>query len=613
LEKSRRFENIVIIVSACIAGYLADETLASISGVASKLPLSSLLLSLGVPRLISTFLLGSLTFLDTGLLIYWLVRYKPGILTLQKKETPPEVKQEQPILKKFEVQKEIKIERLVPTDSGAYTFVNVVQLDRELPDVFAGIVKDEQTGGYRYVVIEPELNEKEKQIFREIKKLLIDELDVDLWSMKNKKHAEKYLFEKVKKIAKRYGYRLPRPSLSKLQYYFNRDFIGMGKIEPLLHDYLIEDISCDGPKVPVYIWHRDYESIPTSIVFENDEELNTFVSKLAYVAGKHISLANPIVDASLPDGSRIQMTYGKEVTQKGSTFTIRKFKPDPLTIVDLLKYNTMNSELAAYLWYLVEKRLSILVAGGTASGKTTTLNALSMFIVPGQKIVSVEDTPELNLPHENWIQSVTRSGTVSGEVTLFDLLKAALRQRPDIIIVGEVRGEEAFTLFQAIATGHGGLGTIHADSVETVITRLTSEPMKIPKSLLGSTLDCIVMQLKVRVGERSVRRVVNVTEVVGHDPRNDQIVLNDAYRWDPVSDKFLFSGRSRLFEKITQRYGTSLEQIKREIENRKIFLEWLVMKGVRNQREVSQRVRQFYTDPESVVGTAKLDLQARAQ
>lgn len=916
MERSGLTENILIAASAIVSSYLVLETLTSISNGGMRLPLGSLFLAFGLSDLDVTVILASMMFVELGLYIYWLFKYRPGIISKLKKEAKPEeVKVEKPILKEFEAKKEAIIEKLVPTDSGAYNFVNIVQLDRELPDVFAGIVKDEETGGYKYVVIEPTLTDREKQFYKEIRKLLIDELDVSLWSIKNRKVAQQYLAEKVRRIVKRYGYKLAKPTLSKLQYYFNRDFIGMGKIEPLLHDYLIEDISCDGPGVPIYVWHRDYESIPTNIVFENDEELNTFVSKLAYIAGKHISLANPIVDASLPDGSRVQMTYGKEVTQKGSTFTIRKFKPDPLTIVDLLKYNTMNSELAAYLWYLVEKRLSILVAGGTASGKTTTLNALSMFIVPGQKIVSVEDTPELNLPHENWIQSVARTVGTTGEITLFDLLRAALRQRPDIIIVGEVRGEEAFTLFQAIAsvsgdtpilvredgrmrldtignivdsyysanlervpvyvpslevlsfdrlgrvsfrqvryvlrhrvkkiyrvkymggeiratgshsvfvftsdgeviekpvsmlgkddimvsfyglaveskprniilsgngsallltnqeykvnakggaslinssmhssiegegmqmniatkedhllsasliwsnlisrkwiqcnelpiaplmklkellgssidielpmcktvprhnfakllcevisgrsvpfspdavrlirriisllesnltavpiisvkeesydgyvydvsvpeteaffggifpialhnTGHGGLGTVHADSVETVITRLTSEPMKIPKSLLGSTLDCIVMQLKVRIGERSVRRVVNVTEVVGHDPRNDQIILNDAYRWDPVNDKFIFSGRSRLFEKITQRYGNTPEQIRKDIEYRKTFLDWLVMKNIRNQREVSQRVRQFYTDPESVVGAAKLELQAKAK
>jgi len=223
--------------------------------------------------------------------------------------------------------------------------------------------------------------------------------------------------------------------------------------------------------------------------------------------------------------------------------------------------------------------------------------------------VSVEDTPELNLPHENWIQSVTRGVGTAGEITMFDLLKASLRQRPDVLIVGEVRGEEAFTLLQSIATGHGGLGTIHADSVEAVINRLTTEPMNIPRSLVGTTLDCIVMQLKLRISDKSVRRVVAVTEVVGHDPRTDEIILNDAFKWDPVLDKFAYTGRSKLFDKITQKFGTRPEEIRREIDGRKSFLDWLAAKNIRSHSEVSEQVKEFYAGPYAVINKAKMELE----
>ena len=248
-------------------------------------------------------------------------------------------------------------------------------------------------------------------------------------------------------------------------------------------------------------------------------------------------------------------------------------------------------------------------SGGVFLHNTTTLNALSMFIEPGEKIVSVEDTPELNLPHENWIQSVTRGVGTAGEITMFDLLKASLRQRPDVLIVGEVRGEEAFTLLQSIATGHGGLGTIHADSVEATINRLTTEPMNIPRSLVGTTLDCIVMQLKIRLADRSVRRVVAVTEVVGHDPRTDEIVLNDAFKWDPVVDRFAYTGRSKLFDKITQKFGTRPEEIRRDIDGRKVFLDWLVAKNIRGHAEVSYQIREFYAGPYAVINKAKVELE----
>jgi type IV secretory pathway ATPase VirB11/archaellum biosynthesis ATPase/intein/homing endonuclease len=1019
-------------------------------------------------------------------------------------------------------------------------FVDVVQLEGYPLNIYAAVTKEEGREGYTYVVIEPTLSDVEKVRLADLKKLLVDELDVDLRSIDTPEKAERYVSTKVKELAKKYGYKIPPPTMTKLLYYLTRDYIHLGKIEPLMRDKLIEDISCDGAGIPIYIWYRDYESIPTNIMFETDAELDTYVSKLAYSAGKHVSLAEPIVDASLADGSRLHLTYGKEITQKGSTFTIRKFRVDPLTIVDLIRYNTLSSDIAAYLWYLIEKKLALLIAGGTASGKsiphdekvllyrdgaqalvqigelfdemasvqsttndgvyesvkcanlqtaafgpnlkverfsvksvvrhpapdkiyalrtrsgrtvratgdhsiftiiggrvtpfptekvtpgmfvavprsvpdsvspsrvinlleilakgrspvyvenvaahvgsavgrlgerkvsrilgirlrsvregvnggflavkvdkfldlvaaasipvkteslwirsktnrkfrlraelpmtkalarflgfwtaegmyqekgvslfqpdprtrtlmlesasvafglsgrankgdrtrmdfnssvllavlkgifgegsgagskripevifgesnefiaeflrgyftgdasagpvieastksrelahqllyalsrfaivarlspkvvkgrtyyrvsifgqpnlrrfeetvgfldkarqsklrdavlarlqphtnvdtipgiapllkeallfkhgkekkdvwsdwhsywsptrpksigretllsyvretgardtveqrlsdlaysdifwdevvevetldyrgkyvfdlevpgaqnfvggsggvflhnTTTLNALSMFIEPGEKIVSVEDTPELNLPHENWIQSVTRGVGTAGEITMFDLLKASLRQRPDVLIVGEVRGEEAFTLLQSIATGHGGLGTIHADSVEATINRLTTEPMNIPRSLVGTTLDCIVMQLKMRLADKSVRRVVAVTEVVGHDARTDEIVLNDAFKWDPVVDKFAYTGRSKLFDKITVKYGTRPEEIRREIDGRKVFLDWLVAKNIRGHAEVSNQVREFYAGPYAVINKAKVELE----
>jgi flagellar protein FlaI len=473
---------------------------------------------------------------------------------------------------------------------------DIARLDERLQDAYAGIEVDEATGALRYVVIEPTLSDEEKRYYEVIKKLLVDELDVELSALGSQERAEEYLREQVRRIVKRYRLPISRHSLEKLLYYFTRDFIRYGKIDALMHDPMIEDISCDGPGLPVYIYHREYESIPTNIVFESEKEVESFVSKLAYKAGKHISLANPIVDATLPDGSRLQLTYGREVTKKGSTFTIRRFRADPLTIIDLIRLNTLSSEMAAYFWYCIEKKLSILVGGGTASGKTTTLNAISMFILPGSKIVSIEDTAELNLPHENWIPSVARTAamaTGAGEITLFDLLRAALRQRPEIIIVGEVRGAEAYTLFQAMATGHGGLGTIH-----------------VPRALIGTSLDIIALQLRIRVGERSLRRIVEVAEVVGLDTRTNELLLNTAFRWDPTTDRFTFTGRSKAYEKINLRYGVPLERIRDEVEDRRLVLEWMAAKGIRSYRDVARVIREFYTDPGAVLGRARLELPA---
>jgi archaeal flagellar protein FlaI len=650
----------IMVLAGFLIGYLTLESLNSFTGAHRGLPLSSFLVrTVGLAPVVAATILGAVLVSFSGVFVFWLWRYTPEVIAtrlgIRKKEpklaldlsakpedglsryTPeaiaqylgvgrradgaaleraekplnggtrasdPERKSRRPGMRVSDLQ-------LAQNAESAETkpFVEVIQLEEYPLKIYAAVTKEEGREGYTYAVIEPSLSEAEKARLVDLKKLLVDELDVDLKSIQTPEKAERYLSMKVRDLAKKYGYKIATPAMTKLLYYLNRDFIHLGKIEPLMKDKLIEDISCDGSGIPIYIWYRDYESIPTNIIFETDDELDTYVSKLAYSAGKHVSLAEPIVDASLPDGSRLHLTFGKEITQRGSTFTIRKFRVDPLTIVDLIKYNTLSSDVAAYLWYMIEKKLALLIAGGTASGKTTTLNALSMFIEPGEKIVSVEDTPELNLPHENWIQSVTRGVGTTNEITMFDLLKAALRQRPDFIIMGEVRGEEAFSLLQSIATGHGGLGTIHADSVEACINRLTTEPMNIPRSLVGTTLDVIVMQLKLRLSDRSVRRVVAVTEVVGHDRRTDEIILNDAFTWDPVGDRFLFTGRSKLFDKITQKYGTRPEEIRREIDGRKLFLDWLVAKDIRGHTEVSNEVREFYAGPYAVINKAKVELE----
>jgi flagellar protein FlaI len=312
-------------------------------------------------------------------------------------------------------------------------------------------------------------------------------------------------------------------------------------------------------------------------------------------------MAQPIVDASLPGGDRINLTLGREITKKGSTFTIRRFREDPVSIIDLIKYNTMSADIAAYLWWLVEHRSTALVAGGTASGKTTTLNAISTFIPPQQKIVTIEDTQELNLPHENWIPAVARqsfSGSTMSEITQFDLLRAALRQRPDIIIVGETRGREAYTLFQAMATGHGGFSSIHADSVAATLNRLTSAPMDIPKVLIAYTLHAIILQLKLTIQGRSVRRIIQISEIAGLDDKTGEILLNDVFNWNPSTDKHTFSGRSILFDKIADRYGQSPDQVTYELNKRKTALNWMLNNDVRKYKDVSSTIMEFYSDPD---------------
>jgi flagellar protein FlaI len=481
------------------------------------------------------------------------------------------------------------------------------------PYVYAAIVKEPETQKILYEVIEPTLQPEEENLLREIKSFLMEEVDVNLKDIETKEKAQNYLENKTREIIKKYRIRAQLEGIDKLVYYVIRDFIGYGKIDALMKDHLIEDISADGVDIPLYVWHRLYESLPTNIIFKDVAELDSFIIRMAYLAGKNISIASPILDASLPDGSRIQLTYGSEVTRRGSTFTIRRFKADPLTISDLISLKTISSEMSAYLWYIIENRASVMVAGGVASGKTTMLNCLSMFIKPEMKIVSVEDTQELNLPHENWIPSVVRLGfghenKKSGSITLFDLLKAAVRQRPDYIIVGEVRGEEAYTLFQAMATGHLGMCTIHAESVDAVINRLESEPMNIPKPLIAMT-DVIMVMARTEIDGRPTRKVGTAAEITHLDPKTKDIGTNEIFRWSPKEDTFAFSGQSTILEEHMKKQGTTEEDIKAELTARRTVLEWMVQNGIRRYTDVANVIREYYANPKRVFQKARVGLK----
>ena len=495
------------------------------------------------------------------------------------------------------------------TNATSPSFKEITPL-RE-PHVYAAISTDPETMGLKYIVMEPTLTELEKKALKAIKDVLFQVLDVDLKSLGSPEKAEQWLRQQIRTIVKDYKIKL-EGTLDKLEYYLVRDLISFSKIDPLMHDHMIEDISCDGPQIPLYIWHRRHESIPTNLIFEDESELDSFVVRLAYLAGKHISIANPMLDASLSDGSRIQLTYGREVTRKGSTFTIRRFRADPMTVVDLVDLNTLNYNIAAWFWFAIEKKSNILIGGGTASGKTTTLNALSGFIPTNSKVITIEDTAELNLFNENWISSIARIGfgsSGSADITLFDLLKAAMRQRPDYIIVGEVRGDEAFTLFQAMATGHGGISSIHCDSPTSAFSRLESEPMNIPRTLL-TILDVVVMSSKLRVAGQTTRRITDIVEVVELDPVSKEVITNQVFRWNPAKDVFEYSGRSVLIDRITKEQGLTKEYVSQELERRRLLLEWMSLNKIRRFKDVGQVIRDYYADPEGVADKIRLRLTA---
>ena len=470
-----------------------------------------------------------------------------------------------------------------------------------------GIVK--RGNRIEYHVIEPPLSKEEEEIRKKIEDTLYMELKIDRESFEKPEDAEAYLKDYIKRIVKRYGWKIEESVLDKISYYIVRDHLYYGKIDPMMRDENVEDISCNGPNTPVYVYHRFYESIPTNVIF-SEEELDNYVIRLAYLAGRHISISNPIVDVTMPDGTRINITYKREVSRRGSTFSIRKFRKEPFTIIDLINFGTLNEEVAAFLWFCVENLASILVAGGTATGKTTLLNALSLFIRPEKKIVSIEDTAELQLYHENWNPMVERTGFgVTGaeaEIRMFDLLKAALRQRPDIIIVGEVRGEEAYTMFQAMATGHGGLGSIHAESPQAVINRLRSAPMNVPTQLI-LTLDLIVLISRVKMGERIIRKVMSVTEPVWDEERGD-IAINPVFTWDSYRDVYVYSGKSKTLEKISLRTGIIMERILEDIKKREVILKWMRTKNIRRYQDFIEVMRRFYLNPDEVYEIARLEL-----
>ncbi|MEX2193626.1 MAG: type II/IV secretion system ATPase subunit [Nitrosarchaeum sp.] len=498
------------------------------------------------------------------------------------------------------------------TENKIPQFMTLSKLDWDNNEIHAGVIKDTTAkGGLRYQVIEPELSERDQNAFEIIKKLLITELSVSLGEIKTKKDAERRLKNKIATMIKKYRLKIPPKNIEKINYFAVRDFIYLGKIEPLMRDHMIEEISCDGTNIPIYVWHREHESIPTNIIYEKESELNNFARKMAYICGKHVSIADPIIDASLPGGSRINLTLGHEITKRGSTFTIRRFRADPITVIDLIKFGTMSVDIAAYMWYLAEKRATMLIAGGTASGKTTALNALATFIRPGQKVVSIEDTQELNLPHENWIPAVSRQSftdTQIGEINQFDLLRAALRQRPDIIIVGETRGREAYTLFQAMATGHGGFSSIHADSVDATLTRLTSSPMDVPKSLISNSLDLITLQLKIRIGDKSARRIIQVSEIDGINHTTGEIKTHEIFKWNPREDRHEFMGDSVVFSKIKERDGETDEKINYELIKRRLALEWMAKNDIRDHKEVSNNIMEYYSDPERYYERKRLEM-----
>jgi flagellar protein FlaI len=383
-----------------------------------------------------------------------------------------------------------------------------------------------------------------------------------------------------------------------VEYLMIRDKIDLGVLKPYINDRYIEDVTCDGLG-PIFIEHKIFKGLKSIIEFHKSDELDQFVVKLGERLKKPLTYRTPIIDSTLPDGSRINIVYGTEISKRGSNFTIRKaMAEDVISILRLVEFGTCNYEMAGYFWICIEHGMSMFMSGETASGKTTSLNAITAFIPPEHKIVSIEDTPELQVPHKNWTREVSKAkGKGEGEgadVTMFDLLKSALRQRPNMIIVGEIRGVEGSVAFGAMQTGHPVLSTFHAASVEKLIQRLCGEPINIPKTFLDN-LNIVVIQSAVkRPSGETVRRMLSVNELVGYNPDTGGISFIEMFKWNPVNDTFDFSGKGASFlleNKIATLLGfpdNRKAEIYDEVDKRARILERLHKAGYTDYKDLFQ-------------------------
>ncbi|HKU49407.1 MAG TPA: type II/IV secretion system ATPase subunit [Nitrososphaera sp.] len=473
------------------------------------------------------------------------------------------------------------------------------------PFCYVSILQNQEYSDILYNVDELALNQDEIRIYYSIKELLEKQID----SPRMLDNLESSFTAEVSKLLKEHfvGDKTQPIMLEKVKYYLKRDILGLGIIDPLFQDPFIEDITCGGPAKPIYVYHRRYEGLKTNVVFRDAEFLDGYVMKIVHRAGKHISAAHPIVDASLPGNHRLAALYKKEVTTMGSSFTIRKFREDPITIVDLINSDTLDVDMAAYIWTLLDNKKSLMVIGSTGGGKTTILNAATGLINPSYKIFSVEDTAEINIPHENWFSLVSRASfglESQGEVSMFDLLKSGMRHRPDYMLVGEIRGEEAYVLFQALATGHGGMATMHADDSEAAVRRLMQKPMDIPAAYVP-LMNCIITIKRVKLaadasGKSSkkimTRRVTEMTEIMSSNS------VRSVFTWDPQHDGYLDNiSKSYQLPKIAEDTGLDMDDISLELNKRKTILTWLVNRGTRDYKSVSKVIGMFNQDADRLM------------
>lgn len=460
----------------------------------------------------------------------------------------------------------------------------------------------------QYNVFKQKYSSEEKLLLSELRENLVDlaiSSDESLQVNEDKllNDIKNFLFAKLANNSQNNA--ISNEYLDNLARKLFQDLVGYGEIDPLIRDDNLEEIMVIGIDKPVFVYHREYGMMKTNILFKDAGEVMNLIDSIARQINRRIDQESPILDGRLPDGSRVNATI-PPISADGPSMTIRKFKRDPLTIIDLINSKTISVELAAFFWLCFDglgvKSANAIISGGTSSGKTTTLNALSSFINPKERIITIEDTLELQIPHEHVIRMETRPPNVEnrGELTMNDLVKNSLRQRPDRIIVGEVRGSEAITLFTALNTGHSGFGTLHSNDARETITRLTNAPMSVPNIMI-SAIDFIIMQNRIyRPDGVSFRRISEVAEVSGIE--EGVIQLNKIFEWDPQSDTIKNVGiTSKTLTEIANVSGNSLNSLYDEIKNREIVLQHMVDQNIRSIRDVSTVLEMYYLDSQKVL------------
>ncbi|QSG15547.1 type II/IV secretion system ATPase subunit [Halapricum desulfuricans] len=469
------------------------------------------------------------------------------------------------------------------------------------PFAYVAILHDDEENEQRYHVVEPVLDDFERYVRRDLIELLRNNL---MYRDFEENDREAVFRREVRTLIDEQAATIKPGTIHKLLYYLIRDFVDFGPIDSIMRDGDIEDVSCDGHDVPVFVYHRRYRDLRTNVRFDADR-LDAFTFRLAQRAGKQLTISNPLVDATLPNGSRVQLTLGGDVSTRGSNFTIRKFSDIPFTPIELVDWGTFSIQQMAYFWLAIENNKSLIFAGGTGSGKTSSLNAVSFFVPPSSKVVTIEDTREIDLPHENWIQSITRGAVTAegqGEVTMYQLLQAALRQRPEYLLVGEIRTEErvALTFFQAMSTGHTSYTTLHADSIETVLSRLQNPPLNVPAQMVQE-LDVVSVQEQTFIDGKRVRRTNSVTEIQSDPDDPSTIRTHEVFRRDPTSDTHEMAADSQLLQDIAVHRGWSDRDLTREFDRRQRVLEYLLDNEITGYRPVSSTIRRYSRDPDALL------------